>query len=349
MRTRTGWGGVLAGVLAATVQAAPDPRTAGGSLLETADARATGVGGAVTALTGDLGAAAGNPASLPTLNGGQVSAQFQTALGEVNTQFLSVGRGNGRVGWSASVLYLDAGTLDVVPLSGSTTTRRAQQDVAGALSGGVALGDHARFGVSLKALSSTLVEDESAFAWAGDAGLQVDFLERWTFGLSVLNAGGEVKYRNEGDPLPTAYKLGLARRYQWGSEGTAKTAPWYSAVKSTRNDLTLSADASVDRFGGVSGALGLEWDYNHRAVFRAGGLFDEENVGFSAGAGFWLRQWRLDYSFQWVEDLPDRHRFTVSWFWGRPKPTVPAAKPVAKPNVKPAPKPGAPSPRRTIK
>ena len=298
--------------------AASDPRTAGNSLLETADARVTGLSGAATALTGDLGVAAVNPAALPTLVGAEASTQFESAPGDVRTGMASFGRGNGRAGWAATGLFFDAGKIDVVPLSGPGYTRRAQQDWVGALTGGIALGESLRLGVAGKALSSTLVRDYHAAVFAGDAGFQWDVSRNLTLGGAVTNAGPKLTYRNQGDPLPTEYRAGAAVKFALGSGGDESEdpdSPWYTKIRSDKNYITVTGDAVADRFGAVAGAVGLEWDYARRAILRGGMRLGQTGDSFSAGLGFWMKGGRFDYSFQAVGDLPDRHRVTVSWFW----------------------------------
>lgn len=316
MRRVALWAVVLA-LGASRVWGASDPRTAGNSLLETADARVTGLSGAATALTGDVGVSAVNPAAVPTLVGAEISTQFESAPGDVRTGLASFGRGNGRAGWALTAVYFDAGKIDIVPVSGSPYTRRAQQDLVGALTGGFTLGESLRLGVAAKVLSSTLVGDYHAAAFAGDGGFQWDLSKHLALGAAVTNAGSELTYRDQGDPLPTEYRAGAALKFEMGSgdESENTDAPWYTKVRSDKNYLTITGDAITDRFGGVTGAVGLEWDYAHRAILRGGARVGQAGDSFSAGLGFWMKGGRLDYSFQAVGDLPDRHRVTVSWFW----------------------------------
>lgn len=296
---------------------ASDPRTAGNSLLETADARVTGLSGAATALTGDVGVSAVNPAAVPTLVGAEASTQFESAPGDVRTALASFGRGNGRAGWALTAVYFDAGKIDVVPVSGSPYTRRAQQDLVGALVGGLTLGESLRVGAAAKVLSSTLVRDYHATAFAGDGGIQWDASKNLSFGAAVTNAGSKLTYRTQGDPLPTEYRAGAALKFVMGSGETSDDpdTPWYTRLQSDKNYLTITGDAVADRFGGVAGAVGLEWDYAHRAILRGGTRLGQSGDSFSAGLGFWMKGGRFDYSFQAVGDLPDRHRVTLSWFW----------------------------------
>ncbi len=303
------------------LSAASDPRTGGNTLREFADAQVTAVAGAACALTGDLGVGAVNPAALATLRGAHLSTQFQSSLGDARTGLLSYGRSGTVAGWSVSAVLLDAGSIEIVPLSGPTTVRNAQRDMAFSLAGGWAVTRDLRFGAAVKTLNSTLVEEYHAAATAGDVGAQWDLSEKLTLGLSALNLGGKVTYRTVGDPLPTEYRAGLAYRFSAGEDNAMDfNRPRYAPSGGKKSFITLSGDAATDRFGSFSGALGLEWDYGHRAVFRLGGRGGDAGDGFTAGVGFWMRTFRLDYSYQGVGELPDRHRVTLSWFGTRRTP-----------------------------
>ncbi|TXI74397.1 MAG: PorV/PorQ family protein [Dokdonella sp.] len=310
--------GLLLGALPLAAGAV-DSRTGGLTLLETADARATALGEAVTALTGDLSGVAYNPASVTTLEYAQFQSQFETSPGDVRTGLLGGGWTNQRVGFAASVAYLDAGTIEIVPTLGPSATRRAQQDFVGALSAGAALAEGFRLGVTGKFLSSRLAEEASATALAGDAGVLINlFAPGLRLGASAQNVGAGVTYRNVEDPLPTFYRVGLSFEAR-SPEEEASTAglggPWYMQMGQGRSRFWGGADAIIDRWGAVVGAVGFEWELARRAALRLGGRVGGEDPGFTGGVGFWLQRWRVDYSIQLVDELTDRHRFTLSYFW----------------------------------
>lgn len=304
-------------LLTALTARALDPRTGGLTLLETADARATALGEAGTALTGDASGVAYNPAVLTTLKGAQFLTQFQSAPGDVRTGLLGFAQSGDRWGWGLSAVYFDAGDVTINPSAGTSQTLNAQQDFAGTLSGGVAVSQGFRLGATVKGLSSTLAEEYSATAFAADAGLLADLPAGFRLGASVQNVGQEITYRSVGDPLPMFYRLGLSFAGATGEEEVSlgDSAPWYMKQRAGRNSFWAGADAILDRWGAVVGALGFEWDYNHQAVFRAGGRLGGEETGLTGGFGFYIKSWRMDYSIQLIDDLKDRHRITVSYFW----------------------------------
>jgi len=296
-----------------------DTRTGGLTLLETADARATALGEAATALTGDLSGVAYNPATLTTLEYAQFLSQFEASPGNVRTGLLGAGWTNQRVGLAASVAYLDAGTIDIVPTLGPAETRRAQQDFVGSLSAGAALAEGFRVGVTGKFLSSRLAEEASASTVAGDAGILVNlFVPGLRLGASAQNVGAGVKYLSVEDPLPTFYRVGIsfeARSPEEEASTVGLGGPWYMQMGQGRSRFWGGADAVIDRWGAVVGVVGFEWELARRAALRLGGRVGGEDPGVTGGVGFWLQRWRLDYSIQLVDELTDRHRFTLSYFW----------------------------------
>ena len=80
-------------------------------------------------------------------------------------------------------------------------------------------------------------------------------------------------------------------------------------------NVRLGADELAARWGNMTGHLGMEWEYAKVAILRLGGIAGDNSVGFTGGVGFLIKQWRLDYSIQMVDELTDRHRVAVSYFW----------------------------------
>ena len=309
---------LIMGILISTVWAL-DPRTGGTTLLETVDARAAALGETGSALTGDLSGVNFNPAVLTTLANTQLETQFEVAPGDVRTGLVSFGQTGSRAGWGASLVALDAGTIDITPTSGAPYSKRAQQDLVGTLSGGVLLGSWFRVGATLKGLQSKLAGTYSGTAVAGDGGILVDLpVEGWRVGAAVQNVGSDIRYRSTGDPLPLFYRGGLSYTFTTGNdEETPATATdlWYASEHLSGSKIWLGADAVADRWGNVTGHLGMEWTYAKLATLRLGGIVGEKSAGFTGGIGFLVKQWRLDYSIQLVDQLTDRHRLAVSYFW----------------------------------
>lgn len=295
-----------------------DSRTGGTTLLETLDARAAALGQAGTTLTGDLAGASFNPAIYPTLENPQLETQFQVAPGDVRTALLSYGRGGPRLGWGAALVVLDAGTVETSSTGGSPTTVRAQQDIVGTLSAGVVPVSWLKVGGTVKGLQSKLAEEYTASTVAADVGLLIDL--PWPglrLGGAVQNMGPDLTFRSEGDPLPLFYRAGVS--YEIARDGdedfsTAQPTLWDPPDRLSGRTLWFGADAAMDRWGAVTGHLGFEW-VQGIASLRVGGIAGEKSLGPTGGLGFMFSRWRFDYAIQLVDELTDRHRVTVSYFW----------------------------------
>jgi hypothetical protein len=158
-------------------------------------------------------------------------------------------------------------------------------------------------GVSGKYVRSTLVERFTAQAVTADAGYLVQVPEAGlSAGVAVLNAGGELRYDQESDPLPTLMRAGGA--YQWGTPGL--------------HAWTAAADAEYllqDKAWRAN--MGVEYFLQRSYGLRLGYQFFRDTVGLTAGVGLrWRSRVLFDYAFALGRSLSDMHRFTVSYRFG---------------------------------
>jgi hypothetical protein len=161
-----------------------------------------------------------------------------------------------------------------VPTLGPSATRRAQQDFVGALSAGAALAEGFRLGVTGKFLTSRLAEEASATAVAGDAGVLINlFTPGLRLGASAQNVGSGVTYRSTSRtrcPPSTAWAcLSRPARPRRKRPRPGSGGPWYMQMGQGRSRFWGGADAIVDRWGAVVGAVGFEWELARRAVAAA--------------------------------------------------------------------------------
>lgn len=274
--------------------------------------RAQALGGAQALLTG-AEAFGHNPAGLGLL---PVPVETMATYGALD-EGVSYGhvawarRGQGKrsaVGLAVTGLFADGGTAtDLLgqPVGGSTTGG----DVA--LSAGIGGRWLPRlfWGATGKGLRSDLAGVSSDWAWAGDAGL----LARWpkaSLGVSVHNLGTQIKFNQEGDPLPASVRCdgawvrgALAFLAQARFDLPESKNRWTAGVEYRTGPLTLRGGALLSESGGVS---------------RSGGL---EDSGFletlSFGMGFQLKSARLDYALadHTGSDRP-WHRVSLLFRWG---------------------------------
>jgi hypothetical protein len=164
-------------------------------------------------------------------------------------------------------------------------------------------------GVSGKLIRSTLAEQYSAVAFAGDIGYYMESPETGLrFGLSALNMGTEMKFIEEGDPLPLTVRTG----FSWSPDFGRRTR-----VRDERN-LLLALDGDYlpgDR----------QWHANFGAEYiplsgysiRVGYRFNRDLAGVTFGFGGDFRDMRLAYSWGMQDSLSDVHRISITYRFGK--------------------------------
>lgn len=169
-----------------------------------------------------------------------------------------------------------------------------------------------QFGASAKYISST-IDGVSASALAADAGCQVYFEPAYLqAGLLVQNAGGELKFKDSGDPLPSAIRLGLAFAPPINSE--------MDGFFGVDQRLLLIAEANYLSDSQTSGNFGMELkrylDPVNALSFRAGYTSNIRGLGttgLTVGLGFSNCRIAVDYAFVPYGDLGDTHRITLGY------------------------------------
>lgn len=290
--------------------------------------RALGMGTAFTAVASDVSALFYNPAGLSRLSAHEVSGTYMTGLVDDSIQHYAYGgpipftglSGNGYSSLGASALWSRSGRIEVnrTNADGSFLDARnisAGSDFVANLAYAERVGStpldirEKTFGINHfvgiggKYIYSTLVEQYRAHAFTGDIGYLVLSPEAGlAVGVAVQNVGGQLKYEDEADPLPTTIRTGLA--YQ-GGVTAAQT-------------LTLAADGEyvlTDRI--VRAQMGLEYFMFKMYGARVGYQFLRDSLGLTAGFGFrWRSRILIDYAWAMSSGLNDTHRFTFTYRFG---------------------------------
>ena len=120
---------------------------------------------------------------------------------------------------SAGILYYDAGTIELNWFENGTlvTEQKAlERDLMGIVSYARPVSRLLRAGISLKAARSEMVERETAYAVAVDAGLAADYGENLSLSVAALNYGTGTAFLRRADPLPSAISVACSRRFKAG-------------------------------------------------------------------------------------------------------------------------------------
>ncbi|MFH1715304.1 MAG: PorV/PorQ family protein [Elusimicrobiota bacterium] len=264
--------------------------------------RPIAMGGAQAALADDVHAMYWNPGGLGHVEAREVMAQHIIWFQDIAYEYLAVAyplETIGTFGFSAS--YVSAGdiekrTSDTNDPEGTYTAN----DLAVGVSYGRMLGRKIGVGLNLKYIKG-VIDNYSATAFAVDLGaLYHPNKSKLSVGLAVQNIGSELKYINEGDPLPLNIKLGFGYRM------LRDEALTFALDVNYPNDNDINA--------GVGAEYVLEVGRSIKLPLRVGykTLNDFDTIdGLSAGVGFKIERYSLDVAWVPYGDLGDTYRISL--------------------------------------
>lgn len=274
--------------------------------------RALGMGGAYTAVADDIYSVNYNPAGLGQLHFPEISSMYlsgfedtlvyNTAIG-MPLPIKGLGKGLSKPVAGLSLLTSDAGsfTQRTINDDGTITSGAydAQNDLALTFSYGeqVASGEvnffewykptlNQYFGLNVKYLRSTMLEEYSASGFAMDAGwLVMDPQHGLSFGLSYANfLASKFTYVSENTKLPAILRLGLS--YQHATimdQAIILAADWDFYTNEGSNSLRLGTEYSF-RSERSASMFGLRFGYRS----------EEDNPGITFGLGVRYNDVSLD-------------------------------------------------------
>ncbi len=161
--------------------------------------------------------------------------------------------------------------------------------------------DSLSFGGTFKLITSH-IDDESATAVAMDMGVMRE-IGNINAGFSLQNMGTEMKYRNEGDPLPFTARLGASYPFRAGDFDMVVSAETnYSADIPLRANAGINADYPVNDF-----LLSL------RVGLKSYAEWLHALSHLTTGFGVKYDNMTLDYSVASFEDLGLTHRISTGY------------------------------------
>lgn len=281
--------------------------TTGANLLkQQVGSRGLAMGGAQTALPGDLSGILANPALLHPVAARSFQLMHWPGLAEARTEYGSYSLPAGRFGiFAGTLLYR---TLPDIANEEAFDPPVAVSDGLVALTLARRVGTrNAAGGISLKLFNATL-GDVRATSGAIDIG----YLTRTKgthpirYGYSLTNLGLPVKPGETGEALPATIRAGAS----W-------TRNWFPSAFTAAGDVSLNAEQNAR----VS--AGLEWVQAGRLALRGGGAWSRyAGATFSAGAGWRMRstllgpegEFHFDYAFlpfAFLDGFEPTHGFSM--------------------------------------
>jgi len=251
--------------------------------------REQSMGGAGTALPGDLSGVLANPALLVPVGGRALMLTHWPGIADLRTEYASYSIPLGGFGiWAGSVLFRTLPDVDN-DLPGEAPVGVNDGMLMMTLARPVGHG-RGSAGLNVKLFNSTL-GDSRATSMALDMGAMTatSGANPVRYGLSITNVGNPIKHEAVGEPLPLSVNGGVS----WSKA-------WYPS------SLTLAADGSFTVEQNMRVAAGAEWVQAGRLAVRAGGGYGRfTGASFGFGAGWQFRstllgpeaEYHLDYAY----------------------------------------------------
>ncbi|MBN2406823.1 MAG: PorV/PorQ family protein [Elusimicrobia bacterium] len=272
-------------------------------------ARPLGMGGAFCAVADDCNAVFYNPAGLARLEKKEVSGTYVEYFQSIDYGSLAgvMPLGAGALGLGINYLGVPdiqrrgvddiddpdgtAGVDTFDAMDTAISVAYARKNAVPSVINNLDLGANLRF------IYQT-IDDESAFSAMVDLGAYYPVASRLSLAFNIQNIGMDVKFKDEGDPLPLNFKAGAAYRPLKG--------------------LTVACDINeyiVDEM--LYACVGAEYWLFGIIGFRGGYKYGydtdklgSDDVGLSGGMGFRYFGLGLDYTFAPFGELGDTHRMT---------------------------------------
>ncbi|MCD6574670.1 PorV/PorQ family protein [Candidatus Aerophobetes bacterium] len=276
--------------LALPVQAKDVGTTSANFLKIGVGARATALGEAYTALVNDASALYWNPAALAQIKNSEFFAAYNSYLLDIAQSYIAFCFPSPRGSFGIGVNHIDMGKME-----GYDVDEQGNPVAIGdfeATSSHISLGYGRKLpggwlaGLSLSYLSDK-IRDDTKSSFVGTIGILKQLGKNCRIGWVVQNIGNKLGK----DPLPLTFKAGLAGRI---------------------SSFTLSEEICFPRDNDIYICMGGEWDLTRSFSLRIGYKGGEnENPGFSAGAGFKTGKFAFDYAFIPFGDLGNTHRVSL--------------------------------------
>lgn len=191
------------------------------------------------------------------------------------------------------------GGLIEVPVSDTENQLvNSQQDYLVTFSYAAGIGNSLSYGINVKNLTSTLLNEYSASILMGDFGILFSLPAGVSIGAVVQNYsfGNEIKFRDTGDPLPLNVKAGMSYTY-----------------KGALNKMCLTADVQNIINGTTGINSGLEYWVQDVFALRGGYKTTGDTSYVTTGLGFYFNGIFIDYSRSFVSELDSTDQFTLRY------------------------------------
>lgn len=284
------------------MQAGPGPAeassTSGALVLKQAvGARAQGMGEAFTAVADDAASLYWNAGAMSFNPGTRITAAYLQGLaGSTYGQMMFTQNLNQWGSFGLGMILLQAGEIILDEPDGSERKVASQTDIIAQAGYAIKIMDKLGVGVGLKIFDSTLAEEASATAFGADFGIFLAVNENAALGMSIQNVGTEIKYKEEGDPMPLVARAGGSYKITMGQAHEGLLA--LDLVKENDEDFTAH--------------LGAEYWYANIIALRLGYKAGYDLESLTTGFGVRWQMMQIDYAFGMLSELDHTHKVSLS-------------------------------------
>ena len=263
-------------------------------------ARATGLGGAFTAVSDDINALSYNPAGLANLKRSEIGFTRAELVEGVSYNFLGYSRPAAKGTIGLGINYLSQTSIEGRDANREAAGKFGASDTAINLAYGRSLTARTGLGINFKYITSRIA-DETGNSWAVDAGWQYKTpVKGLGLGFAVQNLGPKMKFIDEGSSLPLTARAGMGY------------AVLDNILLSFDVDRQINEKKTVFSFGSeyaVFNSFSMRAGYLKNTVSGGNSLAD--SGGFKAGFGLKLRGFNLDYAVTPFGDIGKAHTISL--------------------------------------
>ena len=263
-------------------------------------ARATGLGGAFTAVVDDINSISYNPAGLANLKKSEFGFTRAELVEDVSYNFLGYSRPSAKGTLGLGVNYLSQSSIEGRGANREVSEKFGASDMAINLAYGRTLTARTNLGINFKYITSRIA-DETGNSWAVDAGWQYKMpVKGLSLGLAAQNLGPKMKFIDEGSNLPLTARVGIGY------------AIMDNVLLSFDVNRQVNEKKTVFSFGSeymLFNSFSMRAGYLRNAVSGGNNLSD--SGGFKAGFGFKLSGFALDYAVSPFGDIGNAYRISL--------------------------------------
>ena len=262
--------------------------------------RASGMGEAQGAVSGDINAIYFNPAALNSMESPAISAMHSLWLNQMYYEYVTGALPLDIGVFAFSLNYKGMPDIQKTDKTGITLDEKyGAYDILTYLSYAGNFREH-NYGANLFMIRES-IDDESATAFGIDLGYITELNSQASVGLSLQNIGTNLKFRDKSYPLPFNLKAGV-------SYMPAEELLIAADVNLGRDNIPALNAGSEYTYELDDISLKARTGYRTQPAFTYGALY-----GFSFGGGIEYSSFVLDYAWSPYGKLGSAHRFALSY------------------------------------